>query len=404
MRVNKAVKIYLLPYLVFIIIHPNKTNIMKNEVLTGEDLLRLQKEKGKNCLTVIVPTHRLFPERKTDKIVIDKALDNAMLLIESRFGQKESESMKQKLQEQVSKIDYDHNLDGLGIYISDNVDMMVKFPFPVKEKIVVNNHFDIRDMLYKVQISRHYFTLMVSEKSIRLFDCYHESFTEMKGKHFPFDYYDDWEYNQPSRGSSNAGNAQMRSFEHDKSTIEAKRFQDFFRQADEYLGDYMVENTPFIITGTDKDLAWFEDVTAFSKQIAGKLPGNFDHYALADLGKKCWPVFKDYLDQKVQKLVEDYREKIGQGLAVSGIQDIWTAVLEGKGRTLLVEKDFRMPGFTVPDNEYFLTLRPPKGRHETLADAVDEIMETMLDKGGDVIFTENGQLADYGGMALISRY
>lgn len=387
-----------------VIIHWNKVNIMKNEVLIGEDLLLLQQEKGNNCLTVIIPTHRLFPERKTDKIVVEKAYDNAVLLIESHFGQKNSEAIKQKLKGQISRINYDHNLDGLGIYISDNVEMMVQFPFPVTEKIVVNNHFDIRDMLYKTQISRHYYTLMLSEKSIRLFDCYHESYREIKGKHFPLDYYDDWEYNQPGRRSSNAGNMQMRSFEHDKSTIEAKRFQDFFRQADEYLGDYMVENTPLVITGTDKDIAWFEEVTAFSKQIAGKLPGNFDHYSIADLGKKCWPVFKAYLDHKVQVLIDDYREKIGQGLAVTGIQDIWTAVLEGKGRFLLVEKDFRMPGFTVPENEYFLTLRPPKGKHETIADAVDEIMETMLEKGGDVIFTENGQLAEYGGMALISRY
>ena len=377
---------------------------MKNEVLIGEDLLLLQQEKGNNCLTVIIPTHRLFPERKTDKIVVEKAYDNAVLLIESHFGQKNSEAIKQKLKGQISRINYDHNLDGLGIYISDNVEMMVQFPFPVTQKIVVNNHFDIRDMLYKTQIARHYYTLRLSEKSIRLFDCYHESYREIKGKHFPLDYYDDWEYNQPGRGSSNAGNMQMRSFEHDKSTMEAKRFQDFFRQADEYLGDYMVENTPLVITGTDKDIAWFEEVTAFSKQIAGKLPGNFDHYSIADLGKKCWPVFKAYLDHKVQVLIHDYGEKIGQGLAVTGIQDIWTAVSEGKGRFLLVEKDFRMPGFTVPENEYFLTLRPPKGKHETIADAVDEIMETMLEKGGDVIFTENGQLAEYGGMALISRY
>lgn len=377
---------------------------MKNEVLTGEELLRLQQEKGNDCLTVIVPTHRLFPERKMDKIVMEKAYDNAVLLIESRFGQQSRETIKQKLKNHISKVDFDHNLDGLGIYVSENFDMMVQFPFPVREKIVVNNHFDIRDMLYKTQISQQYYTLMLSEKSIRLFDCYHENFTELKGKHFPLDYYNDWEYSQPGRGSSNAGNAQMRSFEHDKSTIEAKRFQHFFRQADEYLGDYMVENTPLVLTGTDKDIAWFEEVTAFSKQIVGKLPGNFDHYALADLGKKCWPVFKSYLDHKIQLLIDEYREKIGQGLAVTGIQDIWTAVLEGKGRLLLVEKDFRMPGFTVPENAYFLTLRPPKGKHETIPDAVDEIMETMLEKGGDVIFTENGQLAEYNGMALITRY
>lgn len=377
---------------------------MKKDKLLGEDLLTLQKQDGNICITVILPTHRLFSDRKVDKFEMEKAVENATQLLGYKYSSKDTKPLISSLQEMAKSIDYDHNLDGVGLYVSDQVNMMVKFPFAVKEKIVVDNNFEIRDILYKTNLSQPYYTLMLSEKNVRLFEGCLDQLTEIRGKHFPYEFYDDYEYNTPSRGSSNIGNPQMRSFEHDKSTMEAIRLKDYFRNADEYLGDYMVENIPLIISGTDKDISWFESVTAFNKQIVGKISGSYDNTNLSDYGKKCWNSYETYLKSKVDELIAQYSDKVGSGLGVSGIQEIWTAALEGRGLNLIVEKDYKVPGFTIPDNEYFLTLRPPKQKHNTMPDAVDEIIETILEKGGDVIFAENGKLGEFGHMVLITRY
>ena len=377
---------------------------MKKDKLLGEDLLTLQKQDGNICITIILPTHRLFSDRKVDKFEMEKAVENATQLLGYKYSSKDTKPLISSLQEMAKSIDYDHNLDGVGLYVSDQVNMMVKFPFAVKEKIVVDNNFEIRDILYKTNLSQPYYALMLSEKNVRLFEGCLDQLTEIRGKHFPYEFYDDYEYNTPSRGSSNVGNPQMRSFEHDKSTMEAIRLKDYFRNADEYLGDYMVENIPLIISGTDKDISWFESVTAFNKQIVGKISGSYDNTNLSDYGKKCWTSFETYLKSKVDELIDQYSDKVGSGLGVSGIQEIWTAALEGRGLNLIVEKDYKVPGFTIPDNEYFLTLRPPKQKHNTMPDAVDEIIETILEKGGDVIFAENGKLGEFGHMVLITRY
>ncbi len=377
---------------------------MKKDKLLGEDLVNLQKQRGNICISVVLPTHRLFSERKVDKHEMDKAIENAGQLLGYKYSSKDTQPLLNTLKEMAKSIDYDHNLDGIGLYISDQVHMMVKFPFPVKEKIIVGNDFEIRDLLYKTNLSQPYYVLMLSEKNVRLFEGCLDQLNEIKGKHFPYEFYDDYEYNTPSRGSSNIGNPQMKSFEHDKSTMEATRFKDFFRNADEYLGDYMVQNIPLVISGTDKDISWFESVTDFNKHIVGKLSGSYDNTNLSEYGKKCWLIFETYLKTKVDDLITEYREKIGKGLATSGIQEIWTAVLEGRGLYLIVEKDYKVPGFTISENEHFVTLRPPKEKHNTMPDAVDEIIENVLEKGGDVIFAENGKLTEFGGMILLTRY
>lgn len=377
---------------------------MKKDKLLGEDLLTLQKQDGNICITIILPTHRLFSDRKVDKFEMEKAVENATKLLDYKYSSKDTKPLINTLQEMAKSIDYVHNLDGVGLYVSDQVSMVVKFPFTVKEKVIVDNNFEIRDVLYKTNLSQPYYALMLTEKKVRLFEGCLDQLTEIRGKHFPYEFYDDHEYNTPSRGSSNIGNPQMRSFEHDKSTMEAIRLKDYFRNADEYLGDYMVENIPLIISGTDKDISWFESVTDFNKQIVGKISGSYDNTNLSDYGKKCWTSFETYLKSKVDEFIDQYSNKVGSGLAVSGIQEIWTAALEGRGLNLIVEKDYKVPGFTMPDNEYFLTLKPPKEKHNTMPDAVDEIIETILEKGGNVIFAENGQLGEFGHMVLITRY
>ncbi|MBK9737572.1 MAG: hypothetical protein IPO92_22490 [Saprospiraceae bacterium] len=353
---------------------------MKEDKLLGEDLVTLQQQRGNICISVVLPTHRLFPERKVDKHEMEKAVESVGQLLGYKYSSKDTRPLLNTLKEMAKSVDYDHNLDGIGFYISDQVNKMVKFPFHVQEKIIVANDFEIRDLLYKTNLSQPYYVLMLSEKNVRLFEGCLDQLNEIRGKHFPYEFYDDYEYNTPSRGSSNIGNPQMRSFEHDKSTMEAIRFKDFFRNADEYLGDYMLQNTLLVISGTDKDISWFESVTDFNKHVVGKLSGSYDNTNLSEFGKKCWLIFEAYLNTKVDDLIIDFREKIGKGLATSGIQEIWTAVLEGRGLSLIVEKDYKVPGFTIPENKHFVTLRPPKEKHNTMADAVDQIIENVLEK------------------------
>ena len=53
---------------------------------------------------------------------------------------------------------------------------------------------------------------------------------------------------------------------------------------------------------------------------------------------------------------------------------------------------------------YCLYLRPPQKPHKVLADAVDDVIEMVLEKNGQIFFVDNGMLKDYQRVALITRY
>ena len=371
--------------------------------LRGEDLLMLQKAKGNICISVIVPTHRTSPDRRVDKPEVEEAIDKAKQLLQIKYPEKDIKPLLQSLDDQLEAIDFVHNTEGIGLYISPGVKVIVHFPFPVEEKIMVDNNFEIRDLLYKLNYDQPYYVLMLTEKEAKLFEGSWNNLSEIKGDHWPWKYEDEYVYSKPARSSSFAGHAHVKIFEKDKTELEHIRFTNFFREIDKKLNDCLMNNTPLIILAPERENSLFEKISMHRKNIIHKIHGSYGYENLKSISDIVWPGMYEHLQTERKQLINEFKEMIGEHRGISGIQSVWEATKEGKALKLLVEKDYRCPGF-VTENDYNLYLRPPNATHKTLPDAVDELIETVLQKNGKVYFTDNDWLKDYGRIALITRY
>ncbi len=81
-----------------------------------------------------------------------------------------------------------------------------------------------------------------------------------------------------------------------------------------------------------------------------------------------------------------------------GAWPIW-----GRGKLLLVEQDYHAPGRLAETGLLLLPAADPNAP-DVMSDAVDEVIEMVLSKGGEVVFVENGQLAPHQRIALVLRY
>ena len=95
---------------------------------------------------------------------------------------------------------------------------------------------------------------------------------------------------------------------------------------------------------------------------------------------------------------------MNDGKLVYGMKGVWEAATHKNCHLLIVEKDFMYPAHqgAHPDQIYKedLTLNNPF----YIKDAVDDVMEKVLEAGGDVEFVDNGVLKDYNHIALIRYY
>ena len=122
-----------------------------------------------------------------------------------------------------------------------------------------------------------------------------------------------------------------------------------------------------------------------------------------ELSKIIWLPVKKKLDEARQKIFERLDNAIRLKKFVSGIDEVWQTAQQGKGDTLVVEEDYHVSA-KVDSNTQYLILTDTKDQAGVMEDAVDEVIEKVIAKGGKVVFVNNGSLEKYSRIAMILRY
>jgi hypothetical protein len=376
---------------------------MVKDIVYSEEVQDLSQPQHGPCLSMIIPTHREGVEHKRDQLALRQLTEKARLLLLEQYGKSESLPILQQLEDILLQVDFTHNEDGLGIFISPSLQRIIRFPFEVETKLMAGDNFEIRDVLYKSRLAQLYYVLVLTEKTARLLEGHLTDLKEVRDQHFPEHLVDDYLYEKPARSTSYTGYAQEKSTEKDKSTLEEIRLKSYLREVDQGLRPYLFPTTPLIVTGAKEILSAFRQITDHTDNLKGTVVGSFGKTPLTEIALLAWNQMLRYTAEQHLALLKEFEEQFGQGKATSGLHAIWNAVQEGRGRKLLVEKDYRTPGFIAHDSDA-LFRHAPNVPHRTLPDVIDDIIEKMLEKQGEVVMVENGLLEDYDHMALITRY
>lgn len=367
------------------------------------DIDTMLAEKGKPCLSMVIPTHQYSRDRMQNPEIIEKAIQKAKrLLVNGAWNRNDIHQVEEKIQALLGSVDSMRLQEGLAIFVSPNVMKIHLLPFPVKEKIMLGQSFDIRDIVYFNQLLTPYFLLALSRKRIRLFKGSGRDLQEVVNNDFPQQYVEEYEYERPSLGSSTGSS--LKAFERDKSVVQEDREKMFFRKADAILNKYLREDTRLFVAGVTEAIANFQESSHHLKNFAGKIEGNFDLDALHPLAETTWKKIQDAIRNENQALLIKLQKYIGRQLAVDGIIDVWRTAKEGKGLTLLVEKDYQVTAYQHVDDPSAISLTPPAGKYELMTDAADDVIKVVKEKGGSVAILENGQLENFNHIALLLRY
>ena len=87
----------------------------------------------------------------------------------------------------------------------------------------------------------------------------------------------------------------------------------------------------------------------------------------------------------------------------STLGEVWHLAGLGRGKVLVVEEGFHQPARLNEWGQLDLNVDDPTAP-DVMDDAVDEVITTVLGKGGQVVFVEDGELAFHNRIALLLRY
>lgn len=361
--------------------------------MNRNEIINLQAIKEYPSVSILSPTHRTFPENQQDNIRVRNLIKEAKNRLTKEFGKRESEILVKKLDDIADEVDYNNALDGLAIFVNKHTSKIFYLPFKVLERVIIDETFATRDLVFAINRSPRYWVLALSEKPTRLFEGFHDTLNEIKNDDFPV------EYEGPAETESLPGGKDIKN-----PTYGADQSKSFFRNVDNKFNKYFKEEKlPIGLLGVDKNLSFFNEVASNIEHVITSVSGNYDKLSPHELSKIIWTPMKKEFNKARQEVFGRIEKAINSKKFVSGIDEVWQTTEQGKGDTLIVEEDYHVSA-KVDSNTQHLILTDIKDKSGAMEDAVDEVIEKVIAKGGKVVFVNNNSLEKYSRIAMILRY
>lgn len=359
-------------------------------VMQPSALAELRALRPYPAVSILAPMHRHHPGSPEDPILLRDLANEAARRVREELGTHGSEEIVRRLHEAVDSVDWRNPSEGLAVFIAPGESHVLELPFTVAPNVTIDHTFATRDLVRGVARNPRYRVLALGEKPTRLFEGQGSTLVECNTGGFPC-------FVEGALGEPLASGG----FAVHTSRAEAQH-RAFFRQVDRALGLATErEPLPLVIAGTERDLAYFDEVTAHGARLVGRIEGNYEDAAPSDLARRAEPLLDTYATSERAATIAALGEAVGRGRALVGIKAAWDAAHEGRARILLVEDDFVYPAREVDG-----ALEPAGDAVApgVIDDAVDELIEMVLDRSGDIVIVEPGELGTHGPVALLLRY
>ncbi len=358
-------------------------------MITRKELEKLQSLHQIPALSILLPTHRTSPDNKQDPIVVKNLVDEAKQRLLEEFGKREIDPVFNKLDALVEQIDYRYTLDGLGLYVGPDFAKSYNLAFSLPARVVIDKTFATRDLVYGLHREQSYWVILLSQGSTRLLAGTGETLEEIEDGTFPIQ-------------MTGPGATSPIPFDADTSYLD-DRIRRFFQRVDDALAEYIgTDSTSLIVGGVVRQISFFQEVSRYNSAIVGTITGNYDRVAAHDIVPEVLPIMHVARQRQREEALQELEAAVSAQRVVSTVGEAWRLANEGRGKLLLVEKNYHVPA--VLDENGNLNLVDEVGGTEVIDDAVDEVIEAVLAKGGEVLMVDDGSLTAHEGIALILRY
>ncbi len=234
-----------------------------------------------------------------------------------------------------------------------------------------------------MKLATHYYVLSLSEQTSRLYEAFRDFLIDIQNKNFPIE------------SSAFICNTVR------PAPIDSQ-VREFIRTADRHFDHYFKQDPlRFVVVGERKYLSIFESVTSHRDVLIGGVEGDYTATSPHDLGKIVWPIVKDVMAGTNEKAIRNLETAESSQNVASGIEAVGHLANSGAGSTLFVEEDYHMKG-GIRSTDHSLITSEEMDIREVIDDAVDAIIEKVLEKGGNVVFLGSGSLTKLRRIALIT--
>ena len=297
--------------------------------------------------------------------------------------------MKEKLRQLIESVNYNSNKKSVALYLSPLLEKILYLDIPVNEAVTVDEPWDIREIVFNKKQSKEYLVVQLTEKEYKIYEG-KESLLRLilhnsTGAHYAA-------YPSILNGIS---------ADNHNTTTEKELMQEHFLQHAARTLEILLQayHLPVFVIGERQSLDYFQKKMGHTASVIDCLPGHRDLTDEEAISKILKPYIADWEKVRYTIIQKQLKEAAENQKLVTGIKSVWQDASAHKGNLLVVERNFVYPAEPSAGSGQLLAGCYSSSSHIT--NLVDEIIEKILETGGDVMFVEDGDLECYEGIALI---
>ncbi len=267
---------------------------------------------------------------------------------------------------------------GIALFVNKAVRQVVHLPIGVPDRVVVDPTFATRDLVRALHRIPRHLVLLLSEQDARLLEGGAGTLRPPSRSPFPLTAGGD-----PAAGADD-GDA-------------------FLRRVDRALGTFLrLHPAPLVLVGGQRVVGRFRRLSRNTARLAGTVTGNLTRAPVPVLVPRVREVLDAYLRSRQDEALALLDRRRSRAGVVEGIDAAWLAARRERPEMLAVEEGFTLAARLSADGD-FLVPADDLEHPDVVDDVVDELIETVLQRGGWIAFVADGALADAGRVALTLR-
>lgn len=314
------------------------------------------------------------------------------MLLDS-FPQDITRVVMNRYQHAVENLNYFTHKKSIAIFLSPLVEKVYYLDMEVDEKLVIDESFEIRDLIRSKKENTRYLLAVLSAKWTKIFLGDRHQLVRVTS-------------NVPDNVAAyrNEIPEKVANFSDEQKRKEIL-LDKFLLHTDNGLALLLnMYQLPLFVMGTKRTIGHFRNITRNGSRVIDYIHGNFEEETESTLLSRMQTKLDNWRSVQERKWLLALEEAMNVRKLARGLEDVWQAAVQKRGRWLLVERHFMVPAMHTDQPDKITFLEPENNHAFYIKDAVDDVMEKVLSSGGQVDFVEDGLLAEYGHIALIEYY
>jgi len=316
-------------------------------IITRDDIENLLEKREGLCVSLYAPMEKSGDTQQNPIRFKNLLAEAEKHLVE--HGLRESDAIEflspaKKLQQ--NSLFWEHQNDGLAVFLSKETFLHYRQPYRFKELAVVSDHFHIKPLLPLLVGDGRFFVLALSQSTVRLIQGTRFNVNEIDLEGMPEGLASVIRQEGVEKllqfhtvAPTTKGDRPAIFFGHGAGYNIKENIQRYFQLVNKALHDYIRnENVPLVLAGVDYLLPIYREVNTYPLLVKEGIEGNPEGLSAEKLHEKAWKIVEPLFNKVQNEAKEKCEAAIQKGNKFASVvlEEIVPAAYHGRVETLFV--------------------------------------------------------------------